>query len=120
MNVSTKIFTRILILCYLAVSSIAAVHAFPAIDVMSSANIDKVSIMVDDASITDQADCHQAMATSDSDASGVCKIFCSATGHALTTEISSDVATFIPLVQIPTLSDGLVTRQLSVEHQPPK
>ena len=68
-----------------------------------------------------QPDCHQSkIGISDASSMSLCKIFCSATGHALTTDIVVALTSITPTVQVAFLSDRVFTRQLVVEQHPPK
>ena len=117
MKTVKKILILVSVLCYLVVASVAAVHAYPA---MSDAVADS-STLASGSGLDDQPNCHESRDMSpDSAASGLCKIFCSAIGHAMTTDTASEVISLVPLVQVSTLSGSIVTRQLSVEQQPPR
>jgi hypothetical protein len=137
MKIVTQSIARLSILCYLVVASIAAAHAFPmpsaaassaaaikdAMTVMHIASGDSQVLSLDvTASMGDmQSDCHQSKASS-SDAStmSACKIFCSATSHALTTDILVDLVLMVPPVQVASVSEYFQTRQLGVEQHPPR
>ena len=132
MKAVTQLIARFTILCYLVVASIAAAHAFP----MPSAAGSGSATMVMDASMGDsqaqfgeesasmdgmQPDCHQSKkVSSDASSMSLCKISCSAMGHALTVDILVDLASIAPPIQAAFLSDNLRTRQLVVEQHPPK
>lgn len=68
-----------------------------------------------------QSDCHQSESVS-SDANSVsqCKIVCSATGHAVTSDIFIGTAFNSPQHRATALSDNLRSRLLVVEQRPPK
>lgn len=129
MSALSKILSALSMVCYIATSSIAAAHAFPMIagngssdslDLKASTTVGKES---NQAGLSDMMmACHQDANSSvdGGKASGICKIFCSAIGHAL---LSTEVVDISPKFQStpPRLgTDSLTTRQLSVEHQPPK
>lgn len=129
MSALSKILSALSMLCYIATSSIAAAHAFPMIGGNGSSDSFalKATTMVGEesnqAGLSDEMmACHQGANSSvdGGKASGICKIFCSAIGHALLStevvEISSKFLNTPPRLGI----DSLTTRQLSVEHQPPK
>lgn len=132
MSSLSKIFAVLSIVCYLATSSIASAHAFPMKGNMDGS--DRATLITTVDSVEDERDalkdqepvsmmaCHQS-AKSSADtikASGLCKIFCSAIGHAfLSTEVAIVVSTFHPSSPNTEIS-SLTTRQLTVEHQPPK
>lgn len=119
MNTVTKTLALISILCYLAVSSVAAVHAFPVLS--KSADVGDTLVMTGDSSLDHQPSCHQSSDISpDNAASVLCKIFCSAIGHAMVTDTASEAISLVPLIQVSALNGSLVTRQLSVERQPPR
>ena len=132
MKIVSQATARLSILCYLVVASIAAAHAFPmpsaaatkdAITVMHIGSGDSQALGLEvAASMGDmQSDCHQAKSSS-SDASmmSACKIFCSATSHALTTDIFVDLVLMVPPVQVASVSEYFQTRQYGVEQHPPK
>ncbi|MFT5572258.1 MAG: hypothetical protein ACI9FR_001181 [Cryomorphaceae bacterium] len=142
MNAVNKAIARFSMLCYLVAASIAAAHAFPMPSAAASniAAAGKSATMVMDIASSDsqalnldqtldvtahigeiQPDCHQSNKGSSSASSmSLCKIFCSATGHALTTDFLVDLASIAPPIHSVSLSDDLRTRQLSVEQHPPK
>lgn len=132
MKIVSQAIARLSILCYLVVASIAAAHAFPmpsaaatkdAITVMHIGSGDSQALGLEfAASMGDmQSDCHQSKSSS-SDASmmSACKIFCSATSHALTTDIFVDLVLMVPPVQVASVSEYFQTRQYGVEQHPPK
>jgi len=124
------VFTSLL--CYLAATSLASAHAFPMKSNMGGS--DRVTSITKMDSAEDESDglkdqqpktmmaCHQSANTSPdtANASGLCKIFCSAIGHAfLSSEGAVVVSIFHPTSPNTEIS-SLTTRQLTVEHQPPK
>jgi len=128
----TSIIFRLSIICYLATSSIASAHAFPMESNMSGS--DRITSMTKMDSAEDEGDdfkdqqpatmaaCHQSADTSADTvkAAGLCKIFCSAIGHAF---LSSEAAVVVSMLHpiSPNIEiSSLTTRQLTVEHQPPK
>lgn len=132
MKIVSQSIARLSILCYLGVASIAAAHAFPMPS--AAASKDAITVMHIDsgdsqalglevaASMGDmQSDCHQSKSSS-SDASmmSACKMFCSATSHALTTDILIDQVLMVPPVQVASVSEYFQTRQFGVEQHPPK
>ena len=132
MSPLSKIFAVLSIVCYLATSSIASAHAFPMKSNMSGS--DRITSMTKMDSAQDEGDdfkdqqptammaCHHSANTSPdtANASGLCKIFCSAIGHAfLSSETAVVVSIFHPTSPNTEIS-SLTTRQLTVEHQPPK
>lgn len=132
MKIVTQSIARFSILCYLIVASIAAAHAFP---MPRAAESNSSAAMVMDIGTGDsraqsleetalmgemQSDCHQSKtASSDASSMSLCKIFCSATGYALTTDIFVDLASIAPPLQSHALSHDFSTRQISVEQHPP-
>ena len=131
MKIVIQSIARFSILCYLVVVSIAAAHAFPmasaagsneATMVMDNGSGDSQVLTIEEtASMSEmQSDCHQSKtASSDASSMSLCKIFCSATGHAVTSEIIFIVASITPPLQTHALSDDFSTRQISVEQHPP-
>lgn len=132
MSPLSKIFAVLSIVCYLVTSSIASAHALPmksnlggsdrvtSITKMDSAEDEGDELK--DQQLTTMMACHQSANTSAEmvKASGLCKIFCSAIGHAfLSSEAAIVVSIFHPTSPNTEIST-LTTRQLSVEHQPPK
>lgn len=132
MKSASQLIAGIAIFCYLVVASIAAAHAFPMPStagngstamVMNASIGDSKTLLVDQsATMGDmQPDCHQSQKVStDASSMSLCKISCSAMGHALTTDILIDLALIAPPVKANSLSDDLRTRQLVVEQRPPK
>lgn len=129
MSPLTKILAAISMVCYVATSSIAAAHAFPmmsGIGGLDSIALETTTMVGKEANQADGSeammDCHQNVNSSadTGKASGICKIFCSAIGHALLStklvEISSKFHSTFPRLG----TDSLTTRELCVEHQPPK
>ena len=138
MKAVTQPIARLSILCYLVVASIAAAHAFPmagAAGSNSAAGSTGVTMVMDTSSGDSQAltleetasmgemqsDCHQSKrVSSDASSMSLCKIFCSATSHALTTDILVDMVSMVPPVHATFVSEDFRTRQLVVEQHPPK
>jgi hypothetical protein len=132
MKIVTQSIARLSILCYLVVASIAAAHAFPipsaaaskdAMTVMLIASGDSQALSLDVTASTGdmQSDCHQSKAaSSDASTMSACKIFCSATSHALTTDILVGLVLMVPPVQVASVSEYFQTRQLGVEQHPPR
>lgn len=131
MKAFTQLIARFSILCYLVVASIAAAHAFPMSSAMGSNNTlmtmdvaldDSQALIAEETVSMDemQADCHQSKTvSSDVGSASLCKIFCSAIGHAVTSEMIFIMASIMPPAQNHTLIDDFSTRQVSVEHHPP-
>ncbi|MFT5655045.1 MAG: hypothetical protein ACI9XU_000759 [Arenicella sp.] len=132
MRTIIKSIARLSILCYLVVASIAAAHAFP---MDGTAQSNSVTIVTDTGSGDSQAlaveatvpmgemqsDCHQTKTGSaDASSMSLCKIFCAATGHGLTTDILVDLVLLVPPVQTAPVRVNFPTRQLVVEQHPPK
>lgn len=125
-----KIFVFISMLCYLATSSIAAVHAFPMIT--SSGSDQSTSLDVNSSTSTAQVaslkmsqslmPCHQLSGSSADNvkASNACKNFCSSMGHALASVDEIHVAAKPQHPAPYTRTKRLLTRQSSVDQQPPK
>ena len=132
MKAVTQSIARFSILCYLVVASIAAAHAFPmpsaagsngAAIVMDIALGDSQALTLEETTAMGdmQSDCHQSKTvSSDASSMSLCKIFCSATGHAINTDILVDLVSISPPLQVITLSEVFFTRQLVVEQHPPK
>ncbi len=118
--------------CYLATSSIASVHAFPMSDSLDdSDSVVSKAIFLNaegeiDASIDQQPKtimaCHQGISVSleKIETFDLCKIFCSATGHGLLLSDAIVVASIFRPVSYSGEVNTLTSRQLTVEHQPPK
>ena len=114
----------------MAVSSIAAVHAFPSFDdafpVDSMVTIDMADSMQSSPATNPMSDgmqpgCHQASAeASNADANNACEIFCAAMSIALSNEPRLDFDSPKLARDVVTLSGGFSTRQPDVEPQPPK
>jgi hypothetical protein len=140
MSLLSKILLSISIVCYLATSSVAAAHAFPIMGNMSDSDITSLDVEVTLVENVKQVEagnglmtCHQepsaytGFANSGSTdsgngakASGICKIFCSAIGHAFLTSDPLQAEAKFHHTSPASYNDRLFTRQLSVEHQPPK
>jgi hypothetical protein len=132
MKLNAQLIARLSVLCYLFMASIAAAHAFPmpsagkdvggtvVVDITTKANPAQTpKVTAAEADI--QLDCHQAKAgVSNAKSMSLCKIFCSATGHALATDIFVGIGSITPPLQVASLSDISHTRQLSVEQHPPQ
>jgi hypothetical protein len=129
MSTFSKIFVTLSMLCYLATSSVAAVHAFPMMG-----NLDKSQTVAMDSVVSISVEskkeqaaeavmpCHQitSSAIDNTKASGACKTFCSATSHGLLSIDAVDVVVThhnrSPYFGI----NNLLSRHTSVDHQPPK
>lgn len=129
MNKLSNMLVMLSILCYLAMSSLSAAHAFIVMD----GNVGLVDIepenslmagkQMDQLGLSEgMMPCHQeADPSSDDDkASGICKISCSAIGHALVTTDLLEENSKSQYTSPHPVTDSLRSRQLSVEHQPPK
>lgn len=129
MSTLSKIFVTLTMLCYIATSSVAAVHAFPMMEKQNGSQTAAMQSSVSAAEKSEHAQaaesvmpCHQvtSSATDNTKASSACKTFCSAAGHALLT-IDAVYMASIHLNRSPYSGiDSLVNRHTSVEHQPPK
>ena len=118
MKLLTKLTLVFSLVCYLAVSSIAAAHAFSSLDSRMGIKSDSAEIM---------PDCHQEGLSSvdsvhDEELNTVspCKIFCSAMANIVPTEFGSIFSFIKPTVAVTFLSENLLSRQLAVEPHPPK
>jgi hypothetical protein len=129
MSVLSKILAALSMVCYVATSSIAAAHAFPmmgGIGTSDSIALETSTMVSKEANqaVGSEAmmDCHQdANSSADSGkVSSICKIFCSAIGHALLSTELVEISSIFHNTSPRLGSDSLTTRQLSVEHQPPK
>jgi hypothetical protein len=129
MSTFSKIFVTLSMLCYLATSSVAAVHAFPMMGTMDSSQTVSMqrSAPVSAESKREQVGeavmpCHQitSSAADNTKASSACKNFCSATGHALLSIDPVEVALTHYNRSPYSGIDSLLTRHTSVDHQPPK
>ena len=132
MKTIIKSIARLSILCYLVVASIAAAHAFPMASTAKSNSLTMVTDIASGGSLVlaveatapmgeMQSDCHQTKTGSaDASSMSLCKIFCAATGHGLTTDILVDLVLLVPPVQAASVRVNFPTRQLVVEQHPPK
>ncbi|MFT6046394.1 MAG: hypothetical protein ACI9WC_002100 [Arenicella sp.] len=132
MKTITKFIARLSILCYLVVASIASAHAFPMARTAQSNSVTMVTdigsggsqILAVEATApmrAMQSDCHQTKTGSaDASSMSLCKIFCAATSHALTTDIIVDLVLPLPPVQTVSVKVSFGTGQLVVEQRPPK
>ena len=134
MSTFFKILARILVVCYLATSSIAATHALPMTANISGPDGPSEMTTLYSASDDQQQDqsmaqtmaqtmpCHQGLSLSADGANtaALCKIFCAAIGHAILSlelvETSSSFSHNYPHSK----AISLVSTQLNVEQQPPK
>lgn len=112
----SKIVTRIILVCYIAVASIAAAHAFPKAigDELNTMSSSSTSLQVN-------SDCHQST-ESDSATSSVsaCKVFCAAMGNVVINHLTSVAATRPSSLSIVFSGLGVTDSDLSLEPHPPK
>jgi len=135
MSIFPKTLVVLSTLCYIATSSVAAVHAFP---MMSNQNIPQ-TVLVESKELVraeakaDQAEgqvevqaaasamqCHQATSAVGDNAASVCKVFCSAIGQALLTVATVEAGPARHSQNPCFNANSLLTRHISVDHQPPK
>jgi hypothetical protein len=128
-NSLCKIFVVLLMLCYTATSSVAAVHSFPAIgssDSSQSGSLEPSQLITLAADKGRMAEplmpCHQTLDSSvdNAKASNTCKIFCSAIGHALLSINLPEMVSKVEQASPVSSHHRFLTRQTSVDHQPPK
>ena len=134
MSIFPKILVILSTFCYIATSSLAAAHAFPMMgkqnssqtvlmqsdDVRAHANTDQARAQFEGQAAEDAMSCHQATSSIADNTAGACKAFCAAIGHALLSvaTIESGLARHS---QNPCFNaNSLLTRHISVDHQPPK
>ena len=129
MSTFSKIFVTLSILCYIATSSVAAVHAFPMMGSMDSSQTVSMessetnSVKSEKVQVAEAVmPCHQitSSAADNTKASSACKTFCSATGHALLSIEALEVVSTYYNRSPYSGSNSLLTRHTSVDHQPPK
>ena len=126
MSTLSKIFVALSILCYTAMSSLAAVHAFPAMDGMGSSPQIGLQTEIPVADNRDMAEslmsCHQLADTPADQLSGssICKIFCSAIGLALLSFKPLEMVSTQPHTSPHSRINRFISTQTSVDHQPPR
>jgi hypothetical protein len=118
MKAWAKTLLSITLICYFAVSSVAAVHAFPKA-------LSGVASLGDASSVTLQPEmtqnCHQQQSVDESQGSvSSCKIFCAAMASAIASNFVSDLLANILSSEIAFIGKGLHTRDLGMEPHPPK
>jgi hypothetical protein len=135
----SKILVALSMLCYIATSSVAAVHALPMVGNLDnspstflnakiplSLKVGSFEVVSFEGASGEMAEsmmpCHQTSGSSADKvkASNACKIFCSAIGHALISVELPDVVSKLAHTSPRSRADSLLTRQTSVDHQPPK
>lgn len=110
------------LICYLAVSSMAAVHAFPSLESAPESN----NTSLNDPSLASneqamQVNCHQGISQQpDSSKVSACELFCASMGTALATDITYYVDMVMLPSEISTFENGFNTHQGGVEPHPPK
>lgn len=135
MSIFPKTLIILSTLCYIATSSLAAAHAFP---MMGKQNSQQTVLMQGDESVRSQANadqpeghveghaaatamsCHQATSSMADNAAGACKAFCSAIGQALLSVATVEAGPARHSQNPCFNADSLLTRHISVDHQPPK
>jgi len=117
-NLARKFAVFTSLLCYLAATSVASVHAFPMTDSGESTPV-MSTILMEEEGLNDT--CHSPNTPPcEQSASTTCKIFCAAMAQAVaqtTDTIGLDIA---PAISIPSFQSAILSRQLSVEPHPPK
>lgn len=114
-----KIVTLFTLVCYLAVSSVAAVHAFPSFDDQPD-SAQSVSMPAATSEMM-QVNCHESAAQSSGKTSvSLCKMFCSSMCTAVPNEFVLLLESVEPAKQIMHKKIERLTRQLTVEQHPPK
>lgn len=125
MNSWTKAMLSLSLICYLAVSSIAAAHAFPTL-INSSTSPQNIINPVDNESLDGitaleiAPDCHQEPSDSPKNASSVCKIFCAAMAGVMSNHLLLDLPSTIGATEVAFVVKGFHTREPALEPQPPK
>ncbi len=116
MNISfTKFVTGIVLICYLAASSIAAAHAFPKEEGGEMKVTSSVSAM------NDSSDCHQnSDPKADSASMSACKIFCAAMGSVVINSVSFIQPISPNYVYSASHDSGLHDSIPSIEPHPPR
>lgn len=101
--------TRLSLICYLVVASMAAAHAFPMTNLGNQQN--------DQAMLMNEPSCHQNMGAA---SSTVCEIFCAAVGNVIPSVLNQVPTTFFLTEEIAYLSASLLNRDPELEPHPPK
>ena len=127
------ILTRFILLCYLVVSSIASVHAFPDLATTSAplsvASHHSLNLATPDITKTSVAstsetmpDCHQVGQLNNSEeiSMSLCKIFCAAMANAIATEFVLELPLLLISNEIVFLDKVFNTREFTLEPHPPK
>lgn len=110
-----KLITSITLICYLAVASLAAAHAFP---MMKSTNSTDSGVQIIDETLS--MNCHETASSIKKASPSLCKMFCAAMGNVIPNAPELSFAKLDVSSKITFLSRGLVTREPEVEPQPPK
>jgi hypothetical protein len=117
MNAWAKTLLSITLICYFAVSSVAAVHAFPKALSSVSSSGDALSVSLQ----TEMTqNCHQQQNVDETQGSvSSCKIFCAAMTSAISSKFVSCLPANIHSSEIAFISKGFHTRDLGMEPHPP-
>lgn len=118
MKTWTNTLLSITLICYIAVSSVAAVHAFPS---QAAGNGEAQTLSMGNVDPEMGPNCHQA--TNDGEQSkpvSVCKIFCAAMGNLISNDVSLGLPARHAIAEIGFLASQLNTREPSLEPHPPK
>lgn len=113
--------SRLLLLCYLAVSSTAGVHAFPS-STQNNDHLDGSSMTANaaEADMQIMAYCHQQNVESSQYSVSSCKIFCAAMASVISTEFLFVVPTSLINQEIAFTVTPLEAYELGIEPHPPK
>lgn len=113
------------LICYIAVSSIAAVHAFPVL-VKSSSSLQGIASSLDTKTFDDitmlemESDCHQQKSNSPDSSTNACKIFCAAMASVISNQLLLDLTSAMVGTDVAFVAKGLHTREPALEPRPPK
>jgi hypothetical protein len=118
MKTVIKSIVRFMLICYVAVSSIATVHAFPSFsDQSDMAQTEQILSMSEKM----QPNCHQNIdKSSDTTSVSLCELFCAAMGNVISHEIFIDADLVHPAQGINSLTQAFTSFQITVEPHPPK
>ena len=120
MNSWAKTTVSITLLCYLAVSSIAAVHAFsPSVSAAQAAQTSQGIVGIADQEMSPS--CHQQQSHGEpAVTSNNCKIFCAAMSNVINGDIAAYIAPLNVATEITFLLKDVAKLTLAREPHPPK
>jgi len=117
-NLARKFAVFTSLLCYLAATSVASVHAFPMTDSGESTPM-MATMMVGGESLDEN--CHSPNTPPcEQSESTTCKIFCAAMAQAMAQSNETDSLDIKPAISVVSFQSAILSRQLSVEPHPPK